>query len=227
MTTAWRSYAAEVLGTFTLVFVGTTAVVAAGRADTPALVAAPFAFGLALLAGLYAFGEVSGGHFNPVVSLALFLDGRLPRSDLIPYWIAQFVGGILASLVLLVASDQDDVASTATKPFAGDGAAFVIEVTLTAIFVLVILQSTRSERFGGSALVAIPLALLAAHFAAIPFSGCSLNPARTFGPDLVGNTWTGIWIYFIATPLGAAIAWVIHSAVVTGKLGAPTPSKAG
>jgi aquaporin Z len=225
MTTSMRSYAAEVLGTFTLVFVGTTAIVAAGRADTPGLLVAPFAFGLALLAGLYAFAEVSGGHFNPVVSLALFLDGRLPSTDLIGYWVSQFVGGILASLVLLVATNQDDVASTATIP-SSDGTAFVIEVTLTAIFVLVILQSTRSERFGGSALVAIPLTLLAAHFAAIPFSGCSLNPARTFGPDLVGNVWTGIWIYFIATPVGAAIGWVIHAAVVTGKLGAPAPSKA-
>jgi aquaporin Z len=223
----WRRYAAEVFGTFTLVFVGTTAVVAAGRADTSTLLVAPFAFGLALLAGLYAFAEVSGGHFNPAVSLALFLDRRLSGADLLGYWVSQFLGGILASLVLLLATTQDDVASTANVP-SSEGTAFVIELTLTAIFVLVILQSSRSERFGGSALVAIPLALVAAHLAAIPFTGCSVNPARTLGPALVGDVWTGIWVYFVAPPLGAAVAWAIHAAVVQGKLGQEaTPSTAG
>jgi aquaporin Z len=106
--------------------------------------------------------------------------------------------------------------TTAAKPSAGDGAAFVIELSFTTIFVLVILQSSRSDRFGSSALIAIPLTLLAVHTAAIPFSGSSVNPARTFGPDLVGNTWTGIWIYFIAPPLGAALAWAIHAGVVRG-----------
>jgi aquaporin Z len=219
----WRRYAAELLGTFVLVFVGTTAIVGAGRANTSVLLVAAFAFGLALLAGLYAFGEVSGGHFNPAVSLAMFLDRRLPSNHLIAYWIAQFLGGILASLILLLATSQDDVASTATVP-SSDGTAFVIEFVLTAIFVLVILQSSISGRFGGSALIAIPLTLLAVHLAAIPYSGSSVNPARTFGPDLVGNVWTGIWIYFIAPPLGAILAWAIHRGVV--REGVPPPEAA-
>ena len=214
----WRKYAAELLGTFILVFVGTTAVVSAGRMDAPVLLVAALAFGLALLGGLYAFGEVSGGHFNPAVSLAMFLDKRLSSADLVGYWVAQFLGGILAALVLLIATTKHDVASTATKP-SSNGTAFVIEVVLTAIVVLVILQASRSDRFGSSALVAIPLTLVAIHLAAIPFSGSSVNPARTFGPDLVGNTWTGIWIYLIAPPLGAALGWVIHSGVVRGDLG--------
>ena len=208
-----RTYIAELLGTFILVFGGTTAIVAAGRQGAPILVTVPFAFGLALLAGLYAFGEVSGGHFNPAVSLAMFLDKRLSSADLVGYWIAQFVGGILGAVALLIATSQHDVATTATKPGAGDGTAFWIELLFTTIFVLVILQASRSDRFGTSALVAIPLALSAVHFAAIPFSGSSVNPARTFGPDLVGNTWTGVWIYFIAPPLGGAIAWAIHNFV--------------
>ncbi len=215
---AWRTYAAELLGTFVLVFGGTTAIVGAERADTHVLLVAPFAFGLSLLAGLYAFGEVSGGHFNPAVSLGLFLDRRLARTQLLGYWVSQFLGAILASLLLLIATNQDDVASTATKP-SSDGTAFVIELAFSTIFVLVILQASRSDRFGSSALVAIPLTLLAIHLAAIPFSGSSVNPARTSGPDLVGNTWTGIWIYLIAPPLGAALAWAIYSGVVRG--GAP------
>ena len=211
----WQKYAAELLGTFVLVFGGTTAIVATSLMGVPVLLAVPFAFGLALLAGLYAFGEVSGGHYNPAVSLAMFLDRRLSSPDLVRYLGAQFAGAILASLVLLVATTQDDVASTATVPGVfGNGTAFLIELVFTAIFVLVILQASASGRFGSSALVAIPLALVAIHFAAIPFSGSSVNPARTFGPALIGNEWTGIWIYFIAPPLGAALAVAIHRGVV-------------
>jgi aquaporin Z len=220
LTAEWRRYVAELLGTLVLVLGGTTAIVAAGRADAPVLLVAAFAFGLSLLAGLYAFGEVTGGHFNPAVSLAMFLDRRLPGNDLIAYWVSQFLGGIAAAIILLIATNQDDVASTATTP-SSDGTAFLIELVFTTIFVLVILQASRSDVFGSSALVAIPLTLLTVHLAAIPFSGSSVNPARTFGPDLVGNTWTGIWIYFIAPPLGAALAWAIHSGVVRPVVGPP------
>jgi aquaporin Z len=218
MVTNVRLYAVELLGTFILVFGGTTAIVAAGRAGVPTLLVVPLAFGLALLAGLYAFGEVSGGHFNPAVSLAMYLDKRLPANDLIGYWAAQFAGGILGALALLVATSQDEVASTVTAPGDGDGTAFWMELLFTTIFVLVILQASRSERFGVSALVAIPLTLVAIHLAAIPFSGSSVNPARTLGPDLVGNEWTGAWVYFVAPPLGAALAWAIHGYLVRSAL---------
>ena len=144
----WQRYLAEGFGTFVLVFGGTTAIVAAIRTDQPVLLAVPFAFGLALVGGLYAFGEVSGGHFNPAVSLAMFLDGRLGAFELIGYWVCQFSGAILASLLLLLATSQADVAATATVP-STDGAAFVMEVAFTAIFVVCILQATRSGTFGG------------------------------------------------------------------------------
>jgi len=212
-----QKYFAEFFGTFILVFGGTTAIVGAERVGIPVLLAAPFAFGLALMAGLYAFAEVSGGHFNPAVSLGLFLDRRLNARDLVAYWVCQFAGAIFASLILLSITSQHEVASTATRPFTSDASAFVVELVFTAIFVTVILQSSRSERFGGTALIAIPLTLLAIHFAAIPFSGSSVNPARTLGPDLVGNTWTGVWIYFVAPPLGAVIAWLVHTVVVRGE----------
>src|SRR3954467_2573774 len=157
----YRKYAAEFLGTFVLVFAGTTAVVASLRSGGagPLLVVVPFAFGLALLAGLYAFGEVSGGHFNPAVSIAMFLDKRLPSSDLGGYLISQFLGGIAAALLLLILTSKKAVASTATVPMVGtsDLEAFVLELVFTAIFVAVILQASRSEAFGTSALFAIPL----------------------------------------------------------------------
>jgi aquaporin Z len=214
---SWQKYSAELLGTFTLVFVGTTAVVGAIRMDAPILVVVPFAFGLALLAALYAFSEVSGGHYNPAVSLAMFLDGRINTTDLLGYWVAQFAGGILGSLVLLLATSKADVAATATTP-SSNGTAFVIEVAFTAIFVAVILQSSRSERHAGTALVAIPLTLAAVHFAAIPFSGSSVNPARSLAPDVVGNTWHGLWIYFVGPACGATIAWLVYTVVVRGDL---------
>jgi len=213
----WQRYLAELLGTFVLVFAGTTAIVGGLRSGIPPLLIAPFAFGLALLAGLYAFGEVSGGHYNPAVSIGMFLDRRINTSDFAGYLIMQFVGATLASLVLLVATSKHDVAQTATTPAAGNGTAFLIEFVFTAIFVTVILQSSKSDRFGGSALIAIPLTLLAIHFAAIPFSGSSVNPARTFGPALVGDVWKGFWIYMIAPPLGAVVAWLVHTVVVKGE----------
>jgi aquaporin Z len=215
----WTKYVAEVLGTFVLVFVGTSAVVASGRIDAPVLIVAALAFGLALLAGLYAFGEVSGGHFNPAVSFAMFLDKRLAGTDLVGYWASQFVGGILAALVLLIATSQDDVAATATVPGDdGSGSAFLMELVLTAIFVAVILQASVSGRFGSSALVAIPLTLVTVHLAGIPFSGASVNPARTFGPDLIGNEWDGIWVYFLGPLVGAVLAWAAYRTVVKERL---------
>jgi len=218
----WQRYVAELLGTFVLVFVGCSSVIGALQADAPVLLVAAFAFGIALLAGLYAFGEVSGGHFNPAVSLAMFLDKRLPVFDLVGYWAAQLVGGILAALVLLIGTSQDQVASTATVPgFEGNGTAFLMELVLTAIFVTVILQASASFKFGSSALVAIPLTLVAVHLAGIPFSGSSVNPARTLGPDLIGNEWDGFWIYLIAPLLGAALAWAAHAYIVRGQVTPP------
>ena len=111
----WQKYAAELLGTFVLVFGGTTAIVAVTGSGLN-LIVIPFAFGLALLAGLYAFGEVSGGHYNPAVSLAMFLDGRLSSANLIRYWAAQFAGGIVAALVLAIATSRLAVKTTATVP---------------------------------------------------------------------------------------------------------------
>jgi len=217
----WQRYLAEMFGTFILVFVGTTSIVAIaklnaqGTAVFSAHFTAPFAFGLALMAGLYAFAEVSGGHFNPAVSLGLFLDRRLTFEDLLGYWIFQFAGAILASLLMLIPFDHDLVKGTANVPH-GDGASLFVEIATTAIFVLVILQATKSDKFGGSALVAIPLTLVAIHFATIPIDGTSVNPARSLGPALVGAQWTGFWIFVIGPAVGAIIAWVIYAVVIKG-----------
>jgi aquaporin Z len=213
---SWQKYTAEVIGTFILVFVGSLTILNAGEG-----LAIAFGFGIALLGGLYAFGEVSGGHFNPIVSLALFLDRRLSAADTLWYWIAQFIGAILASLLIwLVYTSRQAVKNTATHPLHGNWKAWALEFVCSALFVAVILQVTKSDRYGPSALLAIPLTLFVIHIAILAISGASVNPARTLGPDLVGATqWSSIWIYFTAPPLGAIVGWILHMVTVRGDTG--------
>ena len=211
-----QNYLAEALGTFALVGIGSFAILSASAGGAPlGIVSIAFGFGLALLVGLYAFGEVSGGHYNPAVSLAMFLDRRVSMNDMFGYWIAQVVGAIVASLVVLIAFNDDAVAATTTHS-SDNWAGIVVEVTMTALFVAVILQSTRSERSRGTALLAIPLTLLAIHVAILPISGSSVNPARSLGPAIVGTDFGDIWIYLIFPPVGAILGWVIHKVVVEG-----------
>jgi aquaporin Z len=226
MKAQWQKYLAEFFGTFVLVFVGSSAVVGVlkltGSPDANfklfVLLVAPFAFGIGLLAALYAFAETSGGHFNPAVSLAMFLDRRLSVFDLAGYWLFQIAGAILASGLLLATFDKATVKATATAPGFGKGPAVVFEIVLTAIFVLVILQVTKSGTFGSSALVAIPLTLVSIHFAAVLVSGSSVNPARTLGPAVIGNTWKDIWIYFLAPAAGSILGWLVHTIVIEGDI---------
>jgi len=209
---------AEVFGTFVLVFIGATAVVAWGGGPGGGSVA-PFAFGIGLLAALYMFAETSGGHFNPIVSLAMFLDRRMPARDVFVYWIAQFVGAVLACLALLLMSSSDDVALAATVPGShGVRGAFFAELFCSALFMIVILAVTKSQASRSTVYVAIGLTLLAIHFAIVPFSGSSVNPARSFGTALIGNRWTDFWIYIVAPPLGALLGWVLYTVVVKGRM---------
>jgi aquaporin Z len=200
-----NKYLAEAVGTFILVFVGSMSILAAAATGGPALVIVPLGFGFGLLAAIYAVGHVSGGHFNPAVTLAMWLDRRTTTSDLIGYWIGQFVGGIVASTLVLAAAGQDGVVATVTT-HATSGKGLLSEFVLTLIFVMVILASTRKAP--NAAGVAIPLTLIAVHLAGIPFSGASVNPARSFGPALIGGSFSGFWVYVVGPLAGAAVAWV-------------------
>ncbi len=214
-----RKYMAELLGTFVLVFGGTTAITAANAAQQGMSfnLMVAFAFGLSLLAGLYWMAEISGGHFNPAVSLAMVLDKRLKPADMVGYWIFQVIGAVLASLALWVFTSRAIVKTTGTYPGLPDGKTWFVEFLFTAIFVGVILQASSSKGYAKSALVSIPLTLVAVHLAIIPYSGSSVNPARTLGPDIVGGKWTGIWIYLTAPLAGAILAFLIHSLVIKGE----------
>lgn len=204
-----NKYLAELLGTFILVALGSLGILAVGGASGAAeLIAIAFAFGLALLAGIWVVGHVSGAHFNPAVTLAFWADGRMSLSDAIGYWIAQFAGGIVASLVVwLAAGSQEAVANTATT-YESLGTAIVVEVVLTAVFVWIVMAA--GLRGALHAPGAISLTLVGVHLAGIPFSGASVNPARSFGPAVVGTDISQLGVYIYAPLIGALIAWGLY-----------------
>lgn len=205
-----RKLFAEAVGTFILVGVGSMSVVAALASQLPAELVAPFGFGLGLLAAIAVAGHVSGGHFNPAVTLGAVLDRRIEIIPAIGYIVAQVVGAIAASATFLALGlGRDVVARTRNVPgILEDGGAFVAEVVLTAIFLAVILTVTR--RAPGSAIFVIPLTLLVIHFAGIPLSGSSVNPARSLGPALVAGDFSKLWIYLTAPFVGSAIGWGVY-----------------
>jgi aquaporin Z len=208
-----NKYLAEFMGTQILVGLGTMGILAVGGANGAAeIIAIGFAFGLALLAGIWVVGHVSGAHFNPAVTLAMLLDGRMSLSDAIGYWVGQIAGASVGSLIVLAASgSQDAVASTATS-YTDYGAALTTEIALTTVFVWVIMTTTRYTRARGhQAPLAIALTLVGVHLAGIPFSGTSVNPARSFGPALVGGAiGSDLWLYIYAPLIGAVLAWGLH-----------------
>lgn len=210
-----RKLLAEVVGTFILVAVGSLTIVAAGAMQAPILVVVPFGFGLALLAAIQATGHVSGGHFNPAVTFAALLDERIDVTSAIGYVVAQVVGAIAASVAVLILVDQAAVQATASAYTGEMWRAIGVEALLTAVFLLVILTVTK--RAPGQAALAIPLTLSVIHFAGIPLSGASVNPARSLAPALIGGTIDETIIVWIVGPLvGAALGWALYRALDDG-----------
>jgi aquaporin Z len=206
-----NKYLAEFMGTFILVFggsMGILAILQLGGGDDPVkLIAIGLAFGLALLAGIWAVGHVSGAHFNPAVTLGMLLDGRVSFSDAIGYWIGQFAGAIVASLAVAGASSTETVAQTVTS-YSDQTAAILLELIFTALFVWVIMAVTKKG--ANHAPVAIALTLVGIHLAAIPFSGSSVNPARSFGPAVVSGEFTQLWVYIVFPLVGGVSAWMLY-----------------
>jgi aquaporin Z len=204
-----NKYLAEMLGTLILVGVGSMGILAVGGAGGPAqMLAIAFAFGFALLAGIWALGHVSGAHFNPAVTLAMLIDKRITLSDAIGYWVGQLTGGVLGSVVVLVASGRRAEVGQTVTGYSDLTTAAVVEVLLTAVFVWTIMAVVK--RGGANAPGAIALTLAGVHLAGIPFSGASVNPARSFGPALVSGNFDQLLLYIWAPLLGAVVAAVLY-----------------
>jgi len=220
--------AAEFIGTFWLVLGGCGSAVLA--AAFPGLgigfVGVSLAFGLTVLTGAYALGPVSGGHFNPAVSLGLWAGGRFPASNLLPYIVSQVLGAVAGAAVLyLIASGKAgfDLAGG----FASNGygehspggysltAALVCEVVMTFMFLIVILGATHTRAPVGFAGIVIGLALALIHLISIPVTNTSVNPARSTGPALFAGGWalSQLWLFWVAPIVGALIAGWLHRAI--------------
>lgn len=203
--------AAEALGTFLFFFLGFNAIAVAtdlggGAIDT---LGVAFAFGLGLTMAIAALGHVSGGHFNPAVSLGLAAARRFPPRDVLPYWLAQLVGGFVAILAVgAVYPDRAaDALTTAPGARISSGGAFVLELIVTGLFVIVIATVATDERApwkGVMAPLLIGLFIFTAADAVGPASGGSFNPARSLDPALYDLSFGHLWIYLLA-PLGGGI----------------------
>jgi aquaporin Z len=219
---------AEFLGTFWLVLGGCgSAVLSAAFPQVGiGLLGVAFAFGLTVLTGVYALGPISGGHFNPAVSVGLWAGGRFPGSQLVPYIIAQVLGAILASAVLyLIASGKADF--TLAAGFASNGygvhspggysllACLVSEIVMTFMFLIIILGATHARAPVGFAGLAIGLGLTLIHLISIPVTNTSVNPARSTAPALFVGGWAleQLWLFWVAPIIGAAVAGVAYRAV--------------
>ncbi|MBI4942073.1 MAG: aquaporin Z [Actinobacteria bacterium] len=223
---------AEFLGTFWLVFGGCgTAVLAAGFPDVGVgLLGVALAFGLSVLTMAYAVGHVSGGHFNPAVTLGLAVAKRFPWKDVAAYVVTQVVAGIVAGGVLLVVASGQDGFDAGASGFAANGygdhspggysltAALVVEVVLTAVFLYVILGATDGRAPVGFAPIPIGLALTLIHLVSIPVTNTSVNPARSTGVALFTDSWAlgQLWLFWLAPLAGAAIAGATY-ALITGE----------
>lgn len=216
-----RRLAAEAIGTFWLVLGGCgSAVLAAGVPNVGiGYAGVAFAFGLTVLTGAYAFGPVSGAHFNPAVTLGLWAGGRFPSADVVPYWIAQVAGALVAATVLFaIASGMPNFDVTAG--FASNGyaehspqgfslaAALVCETTMTFMFVLIILNVTSPDANLPFAPLAIGLTLTIIHLVSIPVTNTSVNPARSTGVAVFQGTWavSQLWAFWVAPFAGALLA---------------------
>jgi len=219
---------AEFIGTFWLVFGGCgSAVLAAGFPNLGiGFLGVALAFGLTVLTGVYAVGHVSGGHFNPAVTVGLAAGRRFPWPEVGPYVVAQVIGGIVASAVLYaIASGK--AGFTLDAGFAANGygehspggysmfAGLVAEVVLTAMFLVVILGATDRRAPVGFAGIAIGLALTLIHLIGIPVTNLSVNPARSTGPAIFVGGWAlaQLWLFWVAPLVGAVLGAQVYGAI--------------
>lgn len=226
--TIMKKLLAEFIGTFSLVLFGCGAAVVAGVSDTGpsgiGLLGISFAFGLAVVAMAYAIGPISGCHINPAISIAMLVAGKLSVKDTVGYVIAQFAGAVAGAGVLyLLVSGKSDFTGLGDWALGSNGwgegylgnyntsAAFIAEAVFTCLFLLVIFATTSKQGNANMAGLAIGITLVLIHLVAIPITGTSVNPARSFGPAIFagGKALEQLWLFIAAPVLGGIIGAVI------------------
>lgn len=229
----FRSLSAELLGTFWLVFGGCgSAIFAAAFPNVGiGLLGVSFAFGLTVLTMAYAVGHVSGGHFNPAVTVGLWAGGRFEARKVVPYIVAQVVGAILAAAALYcIASGKAgaEVTSLASNGYGEHSpggysleAGFLAEVLLTGFFLIIIMGSTHGNAPAGFAPIAIGLGLTLIHLISIPITNTSVNPARSTGPALIegGIALQQLWMFWVAPLIGGALGGWLYRTVIAPNYG--------
>ncbi|GGI13949.1 aquaporin [Galliscardovia ingluviei] len=227
----FRKYLAEFIGTLILVTLGCGTVVGAnalvdqlelgGSALAVSSVIIALAFGISIIIAAYSVGNISGAHLNPAVSLAMLIDGRLSVTDFIGYVIAQVLGATAAAGLLVAFTGSN--ASLGTNGYGeasalgtNMGQAFLVETVLTFFFVLVILGVTAKAEFSKIAGLVIGISLMAVVLTGLPFTGTSVNPARSLGPALLagGTALAQVWLFIVAPLVGGALAALVHRALV-------------
>jgi aquaporin Z len=231
-----RKLAAEFIGTFWLVLGGCgSAVLSAAFPQVGiGLLGVAAAFGLTVVTMAFAIGHVSGCHLNPAITFGLFVGGRHPAKQIVPYWIAQVLGAILAAWVLVIiagGNGSDPLAGGLAANGFGEhspghysmAAGFLCETVMTAIFLFVIMGATDTRANGGFAPLAIGLTLTLIHLISIPVTNTSVNPARSTGPALFVQGWalSQLWLFWVAPLLGGAIGAVVYQLTATAKLQTP------
>ncbi len=225
-----RKLGAEFLGTMVLVVIAVGVATESfgfklfGLSYAAGVVATAMAFGLVLVALVYAIGPISGCHVNPAVTLGFIASGRMKLAEGVSYLVAQFAGGIVGAYLLYWMFTTSPLYKKSIEGLGTDGygkeshllvsqwGAFLIEVVITAVFVLVVLFATHKAAIQGAAGVAIGFALVVVHLIGIPLTGTSVNPARSLGPALVvgGTALSQVWVFIVAPLVGAIVAAIIH-----------------
>ena len=224
-----RAYVAEFLGTMLFVLIGTGAaiIVLTGGFDAAALIAIAIAHGLGIAIMVYMTAKISGGHINPAVTFALIVTQRIKPAPGFIYIVAQLLGGVVATSLLYLALNNDigNLSNFGAHGINGDivdgdGGALLIEMILTAILVMVIFSvAVAKDNWGNVAPLIIGLTVMAIHFVAVGMTGASVNPARTFGPALISNSFDSFWVYIIGPALGALVGGLLYQFVFLQPIG--------
>lgn len=208
-----KRYISELIGTFALVFCGTGAIVIDQQTNGQVgHIGIAITFGLIVMAMIYSFGETSGAHFNPAVTISFWVAKLFDKKEILPYLISQIIGALIASLLLKFLFPEN-INLGATLPTGTNLQSFILEFVLTFILMMVILKTSQgskeAQQFAG---LAIGFTVLLEAMFAGPICGASMNPARSLAPAIVSGNLSTIWIYLLATTLGAMTAskvWTI------------------